>query len=588
MPSHLKTTHSMSFFCLARTIFVVLLACKPIAGARNRSSRRQALHKALSGGPREPQHKILGKRYRKELYKEQEGHGLLSLDNVEKRAMLIIPEPLTDDAPPPPPEDNADDDNDGDEGRLSSAPSISAGSNKDVSSSSIELAQDKEEEPDSLPENESHDKGILKEKTDAPGRDERRKGDIRRRSTLIVPEPLTDDAPPPPPEGDADDDNNGDGGRFSSAASTSRRGEQAEDTETNASNITSSILIIPSSQSNKSSNGGDGDTHNLPPIVIPVPDYILNTGKGPLVTDRGGINDENRVVKLQRESPESPIKQREGEDRQKTIQQERKIKDADDEEMDDEEGWDELESDKDGSAGETLVSADSAITNGGRISNLANISAFFLFGGLLLILAYHLSRRVRPSPDVTALDTQPQLNMASPRITFASVAQSTSGTQAAPPVFHLAPTYTKRANESQGRGRSRSSSFTLSSPPSASTTGASASPSYQQGRRGSSTNPLRLQHLNHHNLAQGPPSSTLHRNISPEQEVDISGQGAAEVRGMSIYREAPCSACGLQPRTHALVPCSHLVCESCASTASFCVTCKSAVVSRNWVMSPSR
>jgi hypothetical protein len=72
------------------------------------------------------------------------------------------------------------------------------------------------------------------------------------------------------------------------------------------------------------------------------------------------------------------------------------------------------------------------------------------------------------------------------------------------------------------------------------------------------------------------------------EEAGSGEEGAARVRGMSIYREAPCSACGLHLRTHALVPCSHLVCESCASTASFCATCKSAVVSKNWVMSPSR
>lgn len=60
----------------------------------------------------------------------------------------------------------------------------------------------------------------------------------------------------------------------------------------------------------------------------------------------------------------------------------------------------------------------------------------------------------------------------------------------------------------------------------------------------------------------------------------------AAPRNMSIYREAPCSACGIQPRTHALVPCSHLVCEGCAATASFCPTCASAVVAKNWVISP--
>ena len=317
----------------------------------------------------------------------------------------------------------------------------------------------------------------------------------------------------------------------------------------------------------------NSQNESFPAIAIPTPDYILNNGKGPLVVDDspehwakleavanlpGGDDDEGGGGEEEGDdeggekpsTPTNPIKTTAD-----GLLPEYHLPDVDgDGEEDD---------------------ASGGIFAGRVPYSLSGIFSFFLIGGALVAIAYHLSRR--SGTDAAAggglmgltrrggHNSQPQFDMASPRITFAS-ATHTSGSRGKgpPPQFHLEPTYTSRA----ARGGQDASSFTPSS-----------------GRRGSTTNPLQLQHLNHHNLAKGPVSVS---SSSSTSSAVTAAEGAAASRNMSIYREAPCSACGLQPRTHALVPCSHLVCEGCASTASFCATCKSAVVSKNWVLSPGQ
>ena len=325
----------------------------------------------------------------------------------------------------------------------------------------------------------------------------------------------------------------------------------------------------------ESSSNSSSTNSSFPAVTYPTPDYILNNGKGPLVVDGdGGREGEAVLLKLQ-------------EDIAATDKEE-----VDDEVEDDDQGDHSTKSSSSSSSNNSTdaFSDTDLFLDGDKDvgwSYVSSLGSFFLIGGSLVALAYHYSRRTG-LPATLAHNAQPQFNMSSPRITFASATHSPGGGGGGgrggggggtPPQFHLEPTYMKG-----GRGRTGSSS---SSSLPASVSGTSVSPSFHHGRRGSSTNPLQLQHLNHHNLAQGPPSSSS-SSSSSSSDVGGGGGGAAGVRGMSIYREAPCSACGLHPRTHALVPCSHLVCESCASTASFCATCKSAVVSKNWVMSPSR
>lgn len=53
-----------------------------------------------------------------------------------------------------------------------------------------------------------------------------------------------------------------------------------------------------------------------------------------------------------------------------------------------------------------------------------------------------------------------------------------------------------------------------------------------------------------------------------------------------MYR-GPCSGCDRgKQKSHALVPCSHLVCQDCAAVAKKCPICRGTVIAKNWVISP--
>lgn len=45
-----------------------------------------------------------------------------------------------------------------------------------------------------------------------------------------------------------------------------------------------------------------------------------------------------------------------------------------------------------------------------------------------------------------------------------------------------------------------------------------------------------------------------------------------------------CPACASNDMSHALVPCSHLVCKACADEADVCPICQSAVIARSMVL----
>ena len=65
---------------------------------------------------------------------------------------------------------------------------------------------------------------------------------------------------------------------------------------------------------------------------------------------------------------------------------------------------------------------------------------------------------------------------------------------------------------------------------------------------------------------------------------DVTWQ-ASPASVASPYR-VNCPVCKTHPRSHALVPCSHLFCENCSKGIKKCPTCRGPVISRQWVLSP--